>query len=708
MVLSRGPAPGPRRWARYGSAGRRAGRAGHRGRVPVPGAGLRRGAGGQRRGTRRPGLAAGGRCGCSAYGAPRQSVAGAYPVDLPVPTVAARLASWRAGARRYGAAVRRGAGAGRPVRLRRRRGSPIRCGGRWCTPGSKGARRRSPMSGTPRGTGQDRTLTRVATAIRPVFALDDLVLPAGHRGQAGRAGRARRAGSTWCSTTGASGRGCRAARAWSRCFTGPSGHRQDDGRRGGRARAGPGPLPDRPVRGRVASTSARPRRTWRSRSTRPSGRGAVLLLRRGRLAVRQAHRVTRRARPLRQPRGQLPAAAGGDVHRAGDPGDQPRSRAGRGVPAPAAVRDPLRRRPTPALRERLWRRSLPARRRAAAELDWDALAGAELAGGSIQCRPRWRPRTWRRRTAGRSRRITSTRALRREYQKLGKAWAGLAWRSRRERPPLQLRSRRRATPDPHRAARRDQRRARRPALPAACRGRGRPAGRPRGRAHGSGAGGRRGADQGNARVVLRPAARASSRRSCLFQYNPAEVTRRLPHRARGRGHGGVRRPGRRRRARRRSRPARTTRSSSSSTPPTGWRRSGPLTTAFGISPRLAAIEMLMQPVGSLAARRAGRRARRRAAGGGDADPGRPAAAGALHLGPDPDHAGPAEVADRSTRPRSTSCSTRSTPPPTSGFTVLRTADLPKDDKFARRPRTYYQGAREVKAVLSAAADPGDW
>ena len=44
---------------------------------------------------------------------------------------------------------------------------------------------------------------------------------------------------------------------------------------------------------------------------------AVLLLRRGRRAVRQAHRGPRRARPLREPRGQLPAAAGRDLHRPG-------------------------------------------------------------------------------------------------------------------------------------------------------------------------------------------------------------------------------------------------------------------------------------------------------------------------------------------------------------------------------------------------------
>ena len=35
-----------------------------------------------------------------------------------------------------------------------------------------------------------------------------------------------------------------------------------------------------------------------------------------------------------------------------------------------------------------------------------------------------------------------------------------------------------------------------------------------------------------------------------------------------------------------------------------------------------------------------------------------------------------------------------------GFTVLRPTDLAADDTFARAAATFYQGAREVKAVLS--------
>ncbi|HEY8473063.1 MAG TPA: AAA family ATPase [Natronosporangium sp.] len=113
--------------------------------------------------------------GLLAYGAPRQSVAGAYPVDLPVPAVAARLASWRAGLERYGLP----SGAAQALAARfgfddaevadtvrralvhaRIEGRPPAVADVWY------AARHRP--------GQE--LTRVATAIRPVFQLDDLVL----------------------------------------------------------------------------------------------------------------------------------------------------------------------------------------------------------------------------------------------------------------------------------------------------------------------------------------------------------------------------------------------------------------------------------------------------------------------------------------------------------------------------------------------------
>jgi len=128
----------------------------------------------------------------------------------------------------------------------------------------------------------------------------------------------------------------------------------------------------------------------------------------------------------------------------------------------------------------------------------------------------------------------------------------------------------------------------------------------------------------------------------------------------------------------------------------GLERGGPLTIAMGISPRLAAIEMLLQPVGSsllggLAGALLG-------GGGGAAIP-----AGRLPLtlflwGP-----------QRITPVRLNSLTVHETAfdeflnpihaTADLGFTVLRVDDLDKDDTVARAAATYYQGAREVKAVL---------
>jgi hypothetical protein len=132
----------------------------------------------------------------------------------------------------------------------------------------------------------------------------------------------------------------------------------------------------------------------------------------------------------------------------------------------------------------------------------------------------------------------------------------------------------------------------------------------------------------------------------------------------------------------------------------GLERGGPLTTALGIAPRLAAIEMLMQPVGtSLLGELAGALTGGRVGGGGATIP-----AGRLPLvffiwGP-----------ARITPVRLSSLTITETAfdellnpihaTAALGFTVLRTADLPKDDAIARAAAAYYQGAREVKAVLS--------
>jgi hypothetical protein len=134
----------------------------------------------------------------------------------------------------------------------------------------------------------------------------------------------------------------------------------------------------------------------------------------------------------------------------------------------------------------------------------------------------------------------------------------------------------------------------------------------------------------------------------------------------------------------------------------GLERGGPLTTAFGISPRLAALEMLMQPVGSsLLGNLAG--ALMGGSEGATVPPGR------LPLtlfmwGP-----------GRITPVRLTSLSIHETafdgllnPLQASadlGFTVLREADLGTDDTFARAAAKYYQGSREVRAVIQLAQLP---
>jgi AAA+ superfamily predicted ATPase len=79
--------------------------------------------------------------------------------------------------------------------------------------------------------------------------------------------------------------------------------------------------------------------------------------------------------------------------------------------------------PDAALRRRLWERSFPDSARVA-ELDWDALAAAELAGGSIQSAALAAAYL----AAGDGGVITEqhlAHALLREHQKLGKAWSGI-------------------------------------------------------------------------------------------------------------------------------------------------------------------------------------------------------------------------------------------------------------------------------------------
>jgi hypothetical protein len=127
----------------------------------------------------------------------------------------------------------------------------------------------------------------------------------------------------------------------------------------------------------------------------------------------------------------------------------------------------------------------------------------------------------------------------------------------------------------------------------------------------------------------------------------------------------------------------------------GLERGGPLTTAFGISPRLAALEMLMQPIGSSLL---GGLVGGLLGGGGATVP-----AGKLPLvlfiwGPT--RITPVRL--KSLTIHETSFDELLNPIHATadlGFTVLRTVDLAKDDTIARAAATFYQGAREVKAVL---------
>ena len=132
----------------------------------------------------------------------------------------------------------------------------------------------------------------------------------------------------------------------------------------------------------------------------------------------------------------------------------------------------------------------------------------------------------------------------------------------------------------------------------------------------------------------------------------------------------------------------------------GLEKGGPLTSTLGISPRLAAIEMLMQPVGSsLLGNLAGALTGGLLGGGGASVPASRLPLVLFIWGP-----------TRITPVRLKSLSIHETafdellnPIHASadlGFTVLRPTDLPADAVFAKAAATFYQGAREVKAVLS--------
>ncbi len=164
-------------------------------------------------------------------------------------------------------------------------------------------------------------LERLARRIEPAVSWADLVLPArGARAAAGprRPGAAPRAGAVDWRMRPGGGRGARRHRAVRRRLR----DRQDDVGRGDRRRPRARPLHRQPRhRGRQVRRRDREEPRTHLHRGRRGQRGAAV--RRGRRDLRQAQRGARRPRPVRQHRERLPAAAHGDLRRAGDPGHQP-------------------------------------------------------------------------------------------------------------------------------------------------------------------------------------------------------------------------------------------------------------------------------------------------------------------------------------------------------------------------------------------------
>ena len=123
----------------------------------------------------------------------------------------------------------------------------------------------------------------------------------------------------------------------------------------------------------------------------------------------------------------------------------------------------------------------------------------------------------------------------------------------------------------------------------------------------------------------------------------------------------------------------------------GLEQSGPITLTNGMAPRLAALEMMMQPVGKSLL-------------GGLLTGGRlPIPAGKLRLvlfvwGPF--RVTPVRLTDLTIR--ETAFDGLLNPIHATadvGLRVLRAADLGEDERFARAAAAYYQGAREIRAAL---------
>ena len=179
-------------------------------------------------------------------------------------------------------------------------------------------------------------LEGLARHVEPRYGWDDIVLPADGLAQLRELCARLRHQGTVLERWGY-GRKHARRRGIDRPVRRAARHRQDHGRRDRRRRAGAGPVPHRPVGGgqQVHRRDREEPRTHLPRR-RPGRRRAAV--RRGRRALRQALRSARRARPLRQRRDRLPAAAARDVRRPGRAGHQPARQHRRGVHAPAGLR----------------------------------------------------------------------------------------------------------------------------------------------------------------------------------------------------------------------------------------------------------------------------------------------------------------------------------------------------------------------------------
>jgi hypothetical protein len=179
----------------------------------------------------------------------------------------------------------------------------------------------------------------------------------------------------------------------------------------------------------------------------------------------------------------------------------------------------------------------------------------------------------------------------------------------------------------------------------------------------------------------------------IFQYNPVSITRVFtpPQRAdaTGGGAGGATRAS--------AQPAKETYNFTLEMDGTdGLEREGVLTTTFGVGPRLAALEMLMQPVGAspLAELVGGL-----LGGGGSNIPASRVPLVIMAWGPT--RIAPVKLDsltisetgfDELLNPIHATAQV--------GLTIMRPSDVDDEDIFTQAAATYYQAARELQAVLS--------